>query len=229
MKKRFFTLIELLIVIAIIAMLAGMLLPALHNAKGYAKAIQCMSNQKQVMMLLNVYASDCNKSVLLKMGPPTNATWSLILENNGYLKNYDILMDNSMPPFTWKISSFALRYSQTYGVRRYNTVSTSYDPCGALQVPPGCTTDGWPTIIYLSRVLSPSTFFLISDSWVGTGPYQYFGIYTTSGGNALIKAPHNKKASVGFVDGHVEGMKARQLKDLGVNVYYDENNVEINQ
>ena len=53
-----FTLVELLIVIAVIAVLAAMIVPALSRAKERAKRIGCLNNLKQMILGSHMYAED---------------------------------------------------------------------------------------------------------------------------------------------------------------------------
>ena len=71
-----FTLIELLVVIAIIAILAAMLLPALAKAKQKAQGIQCLSNQKQLVLGWKMYSND-NRDYLAPNGDEAGQPASL--------------------------------------------------------------------------------------------------------------------------------------------------------
>ena len=90
--KRIFTLIELLIVIAMIAILAALLLPALNQAREKAKAIQCISNLKQLGAAQIFYIDSYDGLPAPSSAPISNASastasWQVLLYLSGALNN----------------------------------------------------------------------------------------------------------------------------------------------
>ena len=92
MKRRFmrneeFTLIELLIVIAIIAILAGLLLPALNAAKAKARSIQCTSNLHNTYLTAKMYLNDHDEFWPHATTSAPTDTWVWQLKLAGYIKS----------------------------------------------------------------------------------------------------------------------------------------------
>ncbi|MFN3410203.1 MAG: prepilin-type N-terminal cleavage/methylation domain-containing protein [Limisphaerales bacterium] len=69
---RGFTLVELLVVIAVIALLAALLLPALGRAKERAWTVACLSNLKQLAACWHLYATDHDDHL-----PPNNSVYNI--------------------------------------------------------------------------------------------------------------------------------------------------------
>lgn len=79
---RRFTLIELLIVIAVIAILASMLLPALKKAKEQAKLALCIGNQKQLGAGLCQYSIDFDDNMPWSVLEHVYL-WTIAAQNSG--------------------------------------------------------------------------------------------------------------------------------------------------
>ena len=89
-NRRGFTLIELLVVIAIIAILAAILFPVFAQAREKARAISCISNEKQLGLAFMQYVQDYDEVYPLLQRDPTAGE---IASNPG---------SSNLDPITWQ-------------------------------------------------------------------------------------------------------------------------------
>jgi prepilin-type N-terminal cleavage/methylation domain-containing protein/prepilin-type processing-associated H-X9-DG protein len=106
--QRGFTLVELLVVIAVIGVLVALLLPAIQSARESARRAQCLNNFKQLGVALHNYASAEQRfppGLMAKTyegqpnHPQTFYRWSSLAHLLPYLENHSVrdLLDLSLP------------------------------------------------------------------------------------------------------------------------------------
>jgi prepilin-type N-terminal cleavage/methylation domain-containing protein/prepilin-type processing-associated H-X9-DG protein len=202
-KPYAFTLVELLVVIAVIAILASLLLPALATAKKRARAVQCINNLKQIGAGAHMYAHDNDNTLQLDSLIPGSGTWASILFTNVGLDQREVFLCPSYKPFLWE------NWLNVYGIRR--------------DAPTDCATGPNRIFFRIDCVSNPTEYLLVADTTSqaqgGFTARQYY-IFNTTSPLKMIHARHFRRANGLFLDGHVEPCDQQRLEGLGITAEY---------
>jgi len=122
LKKRF-TLIEMMVVLAIIAILASLLVPALGRARKVARLTACASNMRQIYVASSMFSGDNNKYVVWSTGV---ISWDDLLGKGYDGRNitdqamYDKKKLAEAPIYQCASSDFDVEKKNTLKKRSYN-------------------------------------------------------------------------------------------------------------
>lgn len=210
-KQHGFSLVELLVVVATVAMLISLLLPAMGKAKTTTRTVQCASRIRSFSIWIEQFKDDTGwwpvnitwasgttgpgadgmfvEQMTPYMGPAAITTWNLTADGNFFLCPGEGYTPPPVPDTTYIWEHCHI----SYGWRLCNYMMTSRFGLGNLpiQVP------YWhPKRVGYDFDLSPSRQVMCTEI---KGAGQYIGYYGWS--NPLI-TPHFDQAQFLFVDGH---------------------------
>lgn len=238
-----FTLIELLIVIAIIAILACLLLPALNQARKRGHAAKCVSNQKQTMLAQFQYSNDYTGYMVVLVPYKSPGQWenwvslltrefsntgALPQTKKGYLSS-NVIRCPGNPSDLKRDVSWGY-----YGFCKKSLTTERRDKMGDFLI--SIDTSTLRQCVYIiNRMKLPSKTPLLADTIAsGSGPRRGQGIWywqpdnlseTSTSNNTGLHLAHSGKANIGFGDGHVASQNAADLHSgpMGVKVTVDGN------
>jgi prepilin-type processing-associated H-X9-DG protein len=213
-SKQGFTIIDLLVVIATVAILSAILFPVLAKAREDEKQTKCMNNLKQISTAVSMYAQDNGGWVTVDNIPSkgTPVKWSTALYKGGYLKSMDVTVCPSYPPYNYDSSKSTL----TYGWRKE---SKKLYPDYVIQIDNG--SGRYSNSLNLHKINKPAQFIIMADSvgitegWSTYHKQSYlFNLSGSTGG--MIHLRHNGLANVIFADGHVAACDKAKIKEAAL-------------
>jgi prepilin-type N-terminal cleavage/methylation domain-containing protein/prepilin-type processing-associated H-X9-DG protein len=211
-----FTLVEILVVVAILALLAAVMLPAYGRMQQNAGAVRCASNLRQISTYINHYVGDNNGR--LPAGNDTVLLWYQRL--TPYFGFNYVQTDNIQQPglkvFVCPQSNYPRRLDWkamglSYGMNgspMTNSGSLQWDNNRAVNIPRPLSR----TILLAERWCSPKpdpnglNTVGADNNWSVAPPY----LTTPNTGVASLRLKHVKSSNYLFFDGHIERLEPAQ-------------------